>query len=110
MLAMPDLSTLTSFTSLYISLDICLYAWPPVVPCNEFLSFVPSWMSCSDRVMIKPNDLFSKPFTVRDIEPMFPCDKIIFVVPSSFFIGKGFDYCRILAIMKLLNLGDNVII
>ena len=110
MSSMSDFSTLTGLTSFNIGLDICLYARPPIVACNQFLSLIPPWMSCSDGIMIYPNDLFSKLFTARNVKPMFPCYQIVFVIPSSFFVGKSFDYCRILAIVKLFNLGDNVVV
>jgi hypothetical protein len=78
---------LTSFKSLYIVLDVCLNPRPPVVVHNELLGLIATRMSGRNAVMMKLDNLFSKPSTMWYIDTMFPSNELTIVIPVFLLVG-----------------------
>ena len=74
-LAFTYLRFLALNTTVRVLSDVRLDIRPPVVSGDEFLSFVAAWMSGSDGVVMRSNDVFAKLFVSGDVEAFLPFDR-----------------------------------
>ena len=81
--------SLAGFASINILPDVWLDVRPPVVPCNEFLSFVLFEVPCGDTVVMLSDNVFSKAFILWDIDSLFPSNNASFI--CFFFLAKAFS-------------------
>src|ERR1700750_3192039 len=80
------LSRLAFFTAFDILSNISTDSWPPVVPCDEFQSFVSSRVSRKLGVVMNGNDLTSKLIIPRKINSALPCDDTVVFIPVWEFL------------------------
>src|ERR1700733_12832146 len=73
-------SSLAGFASVNVLSDVGLYAGPPVFSGDEFMSFIASWMSCGDGIVVKSNNVFAQRRVRWNINTMFVSDESVTVI------------------------------
>ena len=86
-LSVMCLCTLAGFASFNVFPNVPLYSRPPIVPGDQFLGFILSWMSSSDTIMMFPDDVFLKFLVLWNTDSMFPCDCSFFIFAPIFLLS-----------------------
>ena len=101
---------LAGLASFYISSDVRLDVWPPVVPGDQFLGLVLSRVSSGFLVMVGSNDVSSQCPIFWHIDSVFPGYHSFFSLPFLLFIPQCPLYCPVypsFVLCQLLDLLDD---
>ena len=80
------LGSLTALASRDISVDICRDSGPEIVPLNKFARTLLARVACSDRVMMRDDDIFTEFLVPGHVESFLEHDVAIFFTPISIVI------------------------
>ena len=69
-----DFCLLASDAAVRVLLDVGLDVGPPIVPGDQFLGFITTWMSGGDSIVMCSDNIFTKFLVFGDVESLLPFD------------------------------------